>query len=444
MSGPLCDAVTASEGSAARLADLDRRNLFVLALDGQRRWYRYHPLFADLLRARLEDEDPKAAVELHRRAAAWLAGEDQIAEAIGHAIAAGDQGLTAELVAAHWLTFFNRGWLTTVRRWLETLPRETVVADRELWLACAWTSMDLGLLDEVAAWLDAGPADDEWVGVLCALRLFKLGDVGGAARAVGEADAAAGSFLRTVAAIVTGVTAYWRGHYAQAQSALESAAAIASAAGNPLGEQYVVGYLALDVAEHDGPQAAEQLLAERAPAAREPQVREHFTAMMGHLARGRAAELDGRLSEAERELARAGELSRRGAGVLERAAAVLAHARVLAALGRRDAGRARLAHGRELLSTCADPGILARALGQAEHAPGLAAARAPAATGEQLSDRELGVLRLLHSELSLREIGAELFLSLNTIKTHTRNIYLKLGAGSRDEAVARAREQGLI
>jgi LuxR family maltose regulon positive regulatory protein len=332
----------------------------------------------------------------------------------------------------------------TVRRWLETLPRETVLVDRELWLACAWTSMDLGLLDEVAWWLDAGPADDEWVGVLCALRLFKLGDVAGAARAVGEPGAAAGSFQRTVAAIVTGVTAYWRGHYAQAQTALEAAAAIADETANPLGQQYVLGYQALDAAEHDGPQAAERLLAERGAGTREPQVREHFTAMMEHLARGRAAELEGRLSEAERELARAGELSRRGAGVLERGAAALAHARVLAALGRRDAGRARLAHARELLSTCADPGILARALGQAEHAPGLAAPRPAAATGEQLSDRELGVLRLLHSELSLREIGAELFLSLNTIKTHTRNIYAKLGAGSRDEAVARAREQGLI
>jgi LuxR family maltose regulon positive regulatory protein len=72
------------------------------------------------------------------------------------------------------------------------------------------------------------------------------------------------------------------------------------------------------------------------------------------------------------------------------------------------------------------------------------APRAPAAAGEELSERELGVLRLLHSELSLREIGAELFLSLNTIKTHTRNIYLKLGAGSREEAVARARELGLL
>ncbi len=444
MCGPLCDAVLEREGSAVRLEELDRRNLFVVALDRRRRWYRYHHLFSDLLRARLETEEPGAAAALHGRAAAWLATEGEVADAIGHAIAAGDRDTTARLAAAHWLTFFNQGWLMTVRRWLDTLPADRVAAEPQLWLARAWTSMDLGELDEVAAWLERAPAGDEWVGVLRALRLFKLGDVGGAARAVGAAtatDGEAGSFWRTVAAVVTGVPAYWRGRYAEARPALREAQRIAEGAGNALAHQYVLGYLALDAVEHDGPHAARELLP--GPAA-EPRVGEHFTAMVGHLALGRAAELDGRLAEAERELARAVELSRRGAGTLERAAAALAHARVLGALGQRESARTRLAHAEELLATCADAGILTRALAQAEHAPGLSAPRGPAATGEDLSDRELGVLRMLHSELSLREIGAELYLSLNTIKTHTRNIYSKLGASGRDDAVARARELGLL
>ena len=187
MSGALCDAVIGADGSAAQLADLDRRNLFVVALDSRRRWYRYHHLFGELLRSRLDAEEPGAAVELHGRAAAWLARDGQIAEAIGHAIAAGDQHATAELVAGHWLTFFNQGWLMTVGRWLDALPRELLATEPQLWLARAWTLMDLGELDEVAAWLEAAPEGDEWVGVLRALRLFKLGDVGGAARAAGAA-----------------------------------------------------------------------------------------------------------------------------------------------------------------------------------------------------------------------------------------------------------------
>jgi len=444
MSGALCDAVVDGDGSAARLEDLDRRNLFVVALDGRRRWYRYHHLFGELLRARLDAEAPGTAPALHGRAAAWLAHEGQVAEAIGHAIAAGEAGAAAELVAEHWLTFFNQGWLMTVGRWLDGLPDERLAGDARLWLARAWTLMDLGELDEVGAWLDAAPADDDWVGVLRALRLFKLGDVGGAARAAGAAVAAdppPDRFWRTVAAVVTGEVAYWRGRYAEARPALQEAARIATETGNALARQYVLGYLALDAVEHDGPQASAELMPE--PPA-EPRVGEHFTAMMGHLARGRAAEREGRLSEAEREVARAGELSRRGAGILEQAAAAVAHARVLAALGQREAARARLAYADALLSTCADAGILSRSLAQAGRGPGLAEPREPHAAGEELSDRELAVLRMLHSELSLREIGTELFLSLNTIKTHTRNIYAKLGASGRDQAVARGRELGLL
>ena len=443
MSGALCDAVIGGEGSAAQLADLDRRNLFVVALDSRRRWYRYHPLFAELLRSRLDAEEPGTAVELHGRAAAWLARDGQIAEAIGHAIAAGDERATAELVAGHWLTFFNQGWLMTVGRWLDAAAAR---AARDRAAAVAGAGLDRRWTSASSTRSRRGsrrrPEGDEWVGVLRALRLFKLGDVDGAARAAGaavEAHASAGSFWRTVAAVVTGVAAHWRGRYDEARPALRDAARIAAEEGNALARQYVLGYLALDAVEHDGPQAGLALLPEPPD---EQRVGEHFTAMIGHLARGRAAELEGRLSEAERELARASELSRRGAGILERAAAAVAHARVLAALGRREAARARLAHAEELLSGCADAGILARAVTQAGHAPGLAPARAARGRGGELSDRELAVLRMLHSELSLREIGSELFLSLNTIKTHTRNIYLKLGASGRDEAVARGTRAG--
>ena len=426
MSGPLCDALTGDGAADRRLADLELRNLFVVALDSRRCWYRWHHLFAELLRARLAAEEPDAVPGLHRRAAQWLAGDGQIAEAIGHAIAGADERLTAQLVAAHWLAFFNRGWLTTVRRWLDALPSALVEGEPELWLARTWTAMDLGEVDEVASWLERAPRGDAWVDVLRALRLLKLGDASGAAGAVATKQAADGdAFRATVAALVSGMAAYWRGRHAEAQDELESAARAALATGNALARQYALGYLALEALEGDGPQAARERLAEPVgDVAGEPQVDEHFTAMIRHLALGRAAELDGRLAEAERELARAGELSRRGAGALERAAAALAHARVLGALGRRDAARPRLTDAQALLAGCADAGILGRALAQAERAPGLAPPRSAAAAGEELSERELGVLRLLHSELSLREIGAELFVSLNTVKTHTRNIYL--------------------
>ena len=153
----------------------------------------------------------------------------------------------------------------TVGRWLDALPRELLAAEPQLWLARAWTLMDLGELDEVSAWLEAAPEGDEWVGVLRALRLFKLGDVGGAARAAGaavDAHDSADSFWRTVAAVVTGVAAHWRGRYDEARPMLRDAARIAAEEGNALARQYVLGYLALDAVEHDGPQAGLALLPE--------------------------------------------------------------------------------------------------------------------------------------------------------------------------------------
>src|SRR4051795_5339068 len=96
----LCDAVTGQDSGPGNgmLEALERANLFVVPLDDHREWYRYHHLFADVLRARLLDEQPELVAELHRRAAGWLAGNDDAEEAIGHAIAAEDFERAAELI----------------------------------------------------------------------------------------------------------------------------------------------------------------------------------------------------------------------------------------------------------------------------------------------------------------------------------------------------------
>ncbi len=98
LSGPLCDAVTGDGGGKAMLEALDRGNLFLVPLDDRRRWYRYHHLFADVLQARLLDEQPGQVPELHRRASAWYAQNGEQSLAIGHALAAGDFGRAADLV----------------------------------------------------------------------------------------------------------------------------------------------------------------------------------------------------------------------------------------------------------------------------------------------------------------------------------------------------------
>jgi LuxR family maltose regulon positive regulatory protein len=134
-------------------------------------------------------------------------------------------------------------------------------------------------------------------------------------------------------------------------------------------------------------------------------------------------------------------VSERGAGPVERAYALLVHAEVRRALDDRLGSRALAAAARVWAERADEQGVLEVMLGDAEQ--GAPAAARPS-DRDQLSDRELAVLRLLPGDLSLREIGSALYVSQNTVKTHVKSIYRKLGVSSRAEAVARARELSLV
>ena len=108
LSGELCDAVTGRSGSQAMLDHIERAGLFLVPLDEVRGWWRYHHLFADLLRARLEQEQPGRVQELHRAAAAWSDEHDLGDAAVRHALAAGDTARAARLVERHVETLLHR------------------------------------------------------------------------------------------------------------------------------------------------------------------------------------------------------------------------------------------------------------------------------------------------------------------------------------------------
>ena len=126
LSGPLCDAVTGQDDGKAKLAALERGNLFLVPLDDRRRWYRYHQLFADVLHARLRDEQPDDVPDLHRRASAWYEQNDEPAEAIRHALAAGDFDRAADLVELAIPAMLRSRQEAAVLGWLELLPDEVV------------------------------------------------------------------------------------------------------------------------------------------------------------------------------------------------------------------------------------------------------------------------------------------------------------------------------
>jgi LuxR family maltose regulon positive regulatory protein len=126
LSGPLCEAVTGRDGGKARLAALERGNLFLVPLDDRRQWYRYHQLFADVLHARLRDEQPGDVPDLHRRASGWHEQNGEPSEAIRHALAAGDFERAADLVELAIPAMLRSRQEASVLGWLKLLPGEVV------------------------------------------------------------------------------------------------------------------------------------------------------------------------------------------------------------------------------------------------------------------------------------------------------------------------------
>ena len=159
LTGPLCDAVcsvgagvTTKGSGQATLEGLERANLFVIPLDDERRWYRYHQLFADLLRARLRQMHPDWIPELYRKAAEWHEQNRLMAEAVGHRLAARDFEEAARLVEQiAQATLWMRGEMTTFLGWLEALPEEVVRTRPQLILYHTWALLTVTQLDAVEA-----------------------------------------------------------------------------------------------------------------------------------------------------------------------------------------------------------------------------------------------------------------------------------------------------
>lgn len=159
LNGDLCDALTGRTDSALLLERLLAANLFISPLDDEQRWYRYHPLFADLLRALLNHSSRGGeAMILHRRAAGWYAAAGMIAEAIEHAIAAGDYPQAAEWIDRHAMNMTLRGYVKTVERWMEAVPTQWRSKSPRAYLAFASMHLMRGHYSQVARQLELAEA----------------------------------------------------------------------------------------------------------------------------------------------------------------------------------------------------------------------------------------------------------------------------------------------
>jgi LuxR family maltose regulon positive regulatory protein len=263
LSGELCDAVTGRTGGQVMLEQVERANLFLVPLDEVRGWWRYHHLFADLLRARLQQQHPGRLTALHRNAAAWSAEHGLADDAVRHAVAAGETTWAARLIEQYFdAVYILRSEGATVQRWLAALPAELVQSRPRLLLAQAVLAATAGRAEAVEPPLDAAeralagaaPAVDEAfepsagraasmlvnVPALIALQrsyvaLFR-GDAEGTAAFAARALAELGGDERLLSATVHGflAAAEWlRGRLADAERAFVSSIAGWRAAGQP-------------------------------------------------------------------------------------------------------------------------------------------------------------------------------------------------------------------
>jgi LuxR family maltose regulon positive regulatory protein len=462
LSGPLCDAVAERDGSAALLAELERSNVFVVPLDAERRWYRYHHLFRAMLQRQLERHAAGTIPDLHRRASAWSGEQGDLRGAIEHAIHAGDVHIAAHLLRRHWLALYSSGQAIDALGWIDRLPRETLLEYPEVALARAGISRAMGRPSEqVEPWLElveraAGQQSDErrqrelLAGIARQRAMWRL-----AHASVGEAVALARAAVELRPedspealsdSYFLAVCLYWTAATGESERRLHEYLDATAPGELDVRRVFAMALLAEAHARRGELDAADRLVRESLAVSEARGLEEHPPNEMAYVAAGILAQARGDAELAEARFEHAAMLARRGGDRIEIAHALLWLGRGRAGSGDVAGAADALEAARAQLADARVPGLvelereLVRAIADAPGAPA-----DPAAGDEELlSAAELRVLELLPSDLTYREIADQLYLSLNTVRTHGQRIRRKLGASTRDEAVSAARRLELI
>jgi LuxR family maltose regulon positive regulatory protein len=325
VNGELAGLLTGDSGGERVLQDLEAANAFVVALDAGRSWFRYHRLFADLLRLELRRTEPDQVAGLHRAAAGWFAGHGYPVEAVRHAQAARNWGLAARVLAGHWPGLYLDGQAAVIHELLTGFPAGQLVADAELAALAAGDELARGSLEAAGRYLalaERGLASAPegrqgqaqlLAGMVRLLLARQRGDrpavaeqaqrLQDAAEAAQAAQPGLGQELRALALISLGSTEFWAARFEEAQRHLDQGVALARRIGRPFLEFTGLVYAASELfrsaalaAEHSR-QAAE--LAEQHGWTDEP------AAGVASLNVARVLVRQGRLEEAEPWIQRA-------------------------------------------------------------------------------------------------------------------------------------------
>jgi len=458
VSGPLCDALLDAGGSAAILESLERSNLFLVPLDRDRQWYRYHHLFQELLRAELEQTEPDLVPELLGRAVDWCLANGQSEAAMGYAQEAGDVDRAARLFEQCGPLVYQSGRVATTQGWLDWLEvhgameRNAAVATLGAAVASTWgrpveaerlfAAAEHGTYEGVLP--DGSASVDSWRALVRAQLCRR-----GVARMRADAEFAVrtlarGSFNRPNAALQLAFALWLAGDVDEADDVFADVAeeglemGTLEAAGLALAER-----AAIAIGRGAWVQAEE--LVERAlQVIRRSRMEEYPTSALLYVLVARVALRRGEAGRAQEFLARAQRLRPRLTYAVPYFSVQTRLELARAYLTLADAGGAwtMVREIDALLRRQPDLGTLPAEVNELRASLKTMHVDAPGAS--TLTTAELRLLPYLATHLTFPEMGERLYLSRHTVKSHAMAIYRKLSVTSRGDAVERARALGLL
>ncbi len=458
LSGPLCDAVLDRTGSADLLESLERSNLLLIPLDRRRRWYRYHHLFRELLRAKLDRGEAGAAGELLLRAAAWCEDNGLPEAAIEYAMEAGDTDRVARLVANAAFLMYRTGRLATVQRWFDWFDENGEIEQYSgLAVIGAWYHLVVGNLAASERWAEAarrgsleGTLPDGSTSIegwLALRRALLCPD--GMEQARRDAELAEkllplDSLMRAPALLVLGMAHLGAGAPEQADDILADTVEVAEDAGATVAAVDALAERAILAMRREDWHEAEILVEQARDVIREARLDGYVTTILLYAAAARVAIHRGDVPPALEHLARAQGLRPQMTYALPFYAVQTRLELIRAYIALTDVAGARtvLREVDDLLRRRPDLGILGSEADELRSQ--LESMHADVIGASSLTAAELRLLPLLATHHSFREIGERLHLSPHTVKTQAIAIYRKLGVSSRSQAIQHAQDLGLL
>lgn len=466
----LCEALFPQTEKPAQqiLEYLEHSNLFLVPLDNDRKWYRYHHLFGDLLRQRLRAGELVDGFsianesELHSRASHWYEENGLPLDAFLHAVQAQDVDSAARLVVGDGQPLHFRGAITPVLNWLSSLPEETLDSKPELWVMYASAAMFAGRSDGMETLLqraesavqEKGQQNSELAGHIAAIRALIAAPAYKVSEMIREAKLALSLLpehnllIRTSAIFTLGLAYQFENNPTEARKAYETALPLSQRSGNLLVHMGTLTCLGqLEEAER-APETARDYYLQVIELAGDPPLPIVCEAYLG-LARLAFDVRD--LVKARDYVIRAFDLAKLVDNINTPANCLVLLARIILAEGDVEGAKQELANMSRYVRQPNDAELMAAAQVCRQEIESFSGQQSteisrnwPQGFIEPLTKKEMAVLQLIAQGLSNQEIGARLFLALSTVKGHNRAIFSKLQVQRRTEAVAKARELGII